>query len=187
MSPVRRNRLECSPCLPVNRIALQTSQSLFFPCCQSLSTTHHLLNPLLSNSSGKYFLTKYFTQNITKWSTRYYNWEWELSISRHERVCDCCHLSASVVVSSCLDEDLWLRLISMPSLGSWPLFPVFLRPVIRAGWGGERRLRGRWKVQLCTRERERFSMWRVESRWNTLHPPGVCFGLMMRSWVARGT
>lgn len=119
-------------------------------------------------------------KKITVWSTRYSNREWELSFHlrewEREFVLDCCHLSANVVVSSCFDKDLRLRLISMPSLGSRPLFLFSTGLSLGLDEGGWLYVKCVWVSKI-----QRVCVVEVEC------PPGVCFGLVMRSWVVRCT
>ena len=78
--------------------------------------------------------------------------------SLHVCVCVCvcvCHLSGSVVVvSSCLDKDLRLRLISMPSLGSRPLF-LFSCSLSLGLYGGGGGAAGQGSRCKCVSERKR--------------------------------
>lgn len=96
-------------------------------------------------------------------------------------VWDCSHLSASVMVSSCLDKDLQLRLISMPPMGSRPLFLFSCSLSLGLDGGGV----GEWKV--CEWKRERKCVFLYVEGWEWVKcPPGICFALVMRSWVLTG-
>ena len=117
--------------------------------------------------------------------------ECELSISTRVCVCVCvCHLSGSVVVvSSCLDKDLRLRLISMPSLGSRPLF-LFSCSLSLGLYGGGGGAAGQGSRCKCVSERKRARvcvcvcvLLYVEGLVREKCPPGVCFGPVMRSWL----
>lgn len=88
------------------------------------------------------------------------------------------HLSATVVVSSCLDKDLQLRLISMPSLGSWPLF-LFSCSLSLSCLAGVIAGEGSWKVS-CVSDRYRECVCVSFLCGGSQNPPGVCFSLVMR-------
>lgn len=73
----------------------------------------------------------------------------------------------------------------MPSVGSRPLFlfSCSLSSGLDGGGGvggGGVEMEG---VSVCVRASVCFCRWRVE---RVEHPPGVCFGLVMRSWMGGG-